>query len=578
VKKMWNRFRPMTQEKVSGGALILICVVLSTLLGMTRQAMATQVASASPSDGAVNVSVNLTSVSITFSEVMGLSSSYTTDVDFWGPLGPTSWSGDRKTLTISRIGQEPIPVGVTLKFSLFNMLDATSKPLSHPGQEPGQYSFSFMVGTSIDAIPGVTATIPANGAAGINRNLSQITITFSEPMDKCCISIGSNFPAYTSTWSTDHRQLTLTRKDTSTKLSPGLTYYFTLNGVGYENFRDTQGNFLPETRFTFTVTEEYDYQTLKVPENPAKGFNWPYYLCVPRALGKRTTLLVEPNNTGTWSDDPAVHDLSALNLLKWRSDFALKLDVPLLVPTFPRPINPPAPEPGGIYTHALDRYSLLTTALVAGQSIERIDLQLIAMIRDAQARLTAMGFTLDRKIFMMGFSASGAFTSRFTLLHPDVVRAVAPGSPGGWPLAPVSSWKGVALRYPVGIADLEALTGVPPDLDAFRNVPQYIYVGDLDRNDALDTRGLPEAEVSAVCALLDCRPEPYISDRWPIAEEIYKSVDSLGQFVVYSDAAHTISEEMFADLLVFFQGHKPNRKPANTSSLIPLLLLDCAEP
>ncbi|RPJ05438.1 MAG: hypothetical protein EHM37_21655 [Deltaproteobacteria bacterium] len=200
-------------------------------MGMTGQAMAAQVASTFPADDAVNVSVNLTAVSITFSEVMGLSSSYTTDVDFWGPLGGPTWSADRKTLTITRINQEPLPAGVTLKFSLFNIRDANDNLLSHPGQEPGQYSFSFMVGTSVDAIPGVVVTIPANGAAGISRSLSKVTITFTEPMDRCCSSIASSFPESNGTWSQDHRQFYWTRKDTSTKLLPGFTYTFVLNGI-----------------------------------------------------------------------------------------------------------------------------------------------------------------------------------------------------------------------------------------------------------------------------------------------------------------------------------------------------------
>jgi hypothetical protein len=75
------------------------------------------------------------------------------------------------------------------------------------------------------------------------------------------------------------------------------------------------------------------------------------------------------------------------------------------------------------------------------------------------------------------------------MIHPEIIRAAAPGSPGGWPLAPVSEWwNGTTLRYPVGIADIESLTGKPFDLADFKKVPQYIYVGDKDTNDALDTR------------------------------------------------------------------------------------------
>jgi hypothetical protein len=255
-------------------------------------------------------------------------------------------------------------------------------------------------------------------------------------MNPSVYSIAGNFPPYTTSWSPDNRTFYLTRKDLQVRLPGGVTYNFVLNGVGYENFRDTQGNFLPETKFSFTIAEDYDYELIKVPAAPSEGFEWPYYLSIPKALSKNTLLLVEPNNTGTWSDDQSVHDTAALNLVKQRSDFAIRLDVPLLVPTFPRPINPQAPEPGGIYTHALDRYSLLTDAVVNGGSIKRVDLQLIAMIRDAQEKLAARGFRVDEKVFMMGFSASGAFTTRFTMLHPEIVRAAAPGSPGGWPRPP----------------------------------------------------------------------------------------------------------------------------------------------
>jgi hypothetical protein len=379
------------------------------------------------------------------------------------------------------------------------------------------------------------------------------------------ISIGSNFPPYDSTWSVDARTLTLTRKDLTTRLAAGFTYTLILNGVGYESMTDTQGNLLPETVISFTTVADYDYELLKIPADTDSGFAWPYYLGIPDGLSSETTLLVEPNNTGTVSDDLDLHDEKALELARARADFAVGLDVPLLVPTFPRPASLP-----GIYTHALDRYSLTTDALVDGNSIERVDLQLIAMIRDAQQRLADRGFGVSDKIFMMGFSASGAFTSRFTMLHPEIVQAAAPGSPGGWPLAPVTAWEGTTLRYPVGIADVADLVGVPVDLAAFRRVPQYIYVGDLDQNDALDLRDFPQDEVDYICALLDCRPAPYISDRWPIAEAMYEAASVSDEFVVYPGVAHTISMEMFADVRAFFERHRDPRTPGRVD-LIPLI-------
>ena len=134
----------------------------------------------------------------------------------------------------------------------------------------------------------------------------------------------------------------MTRVDTQKRLSAGVTYTFNLLGGGSGGLRDTQGNRLPDTTFSFKTAEDYDAQIIKIEENPAKGFEWPYYLSIPDTLTPNTILLVEPNNTGTSSDDLYLHDAAALSLVKWWTDFAIELDVPLLVPTFPRPATHPA--------------------------------------------------------------------------------------------------------------------------------------------------------------------------------------------------------------------------------------------
>jgi hypothetical protein len=522
--------------------------------------IAPTVVSTYPANGAVGVSVNLAGISVTFSEEMQTSSSYTTDFEIWGTLpGAPGWAPDHRTLYILRNPTVALPVGVTISFELMSLRDLEGNLL-------GDYTLSFLVGTNVDLMPAVVSTNPVNGATGVSRDLQTVSITFSEPMNPGAVSIATTgtFPEYSLSWDQYHTTLTLTKTDPQTRLAGGLTYGFILNGAGYENFRDTQGNFLPETRFSFTIIEQYDYELLRIAEDPAKGFYWPYFLCIPNDLRNRTVLLVEPNNTGAVSDDLAVHEASANALVRERSDFAIALDVPLLVPIFPRPASFP-----DIYTQALDRYSLLTTAQLNGKSLARIDLQLMAMIADAKQRLSAKGFDVADKIFMMGFSASGAFTSRFTAIHPELIMACAPGSPGGWPLAPVPSWQGTNYRYPVGIFDLATLTGSPFNLNGLRNVPQYIYVGNLDQNDALDTRGFPPEEKNAICALLDCRPNPYISDRWPIAEQIYDSVQARAEFKVYADVGHTVTTPMFTDIRQFFENHDTTR--INLANIILIL-------
>jgi dienelactone hydrolase len=419
--------------------------------------------------------------------------------------------------------------------------------------------------TQTDAAPYVVSTIPANGVTDVSRDLNVISVTFSEPIQYGAL-LSSNWWPYTYELSADMKTFNIVRTSTD-KLAPGSWVVLTFNSDDWPPetllWRDMDGNPLPAYVVYFQI--DFGTELLKVEANPAKGFYWPYYLSIPNSLSKNTVLLVEPNNTGTSSDTPEIHEVSALELIRRNSWLAVDMDVPYLVPTFPRPLTPPAPKAGGIYTHALDRYSLYLSYLP--ENLDRIDLQLIAMINDAKEKLTARGHTMDKKVFLTGFSASGAFVSRFTALHPDLVKAVAQGSPGGWPIAPVSQWNGITLRYPVGVADLEQLVGSPLNLNLFRAVPKYIYVGDQDTNDALDTRDMPQEDRDQICALLNCSPNPILAERWPIAQQMYASVGAEAQFVIYPGVAHGYSSQIWSDIKNFFNQHKITSPPSSPSSL-----------
>jgi hypothetical protein len=74
------------------------------------------------------------------------------------------------------------------------------------------------------------------------------------------------------------------------------------------------------------------------------------------------------------------------------------------------------------------------------------------MIDDAKNRLSTMGIYIERKVLMMGFSASAQFTSRFSIIHPNRIKAAAIGAPG-YPIVPTSTWQGETLRYCVGTCE-----------------------------------------------------------------------------------------------------------------------------
>ena len=291
--------------------------------------------------------------------------------------------------------------------------------------------------------------------------------------------------------------------------------------------------------------------TARVSANPTAGFSFPYYLFVPQEMDSSNPvyLLVEPCNTGTTSDDFEHHDSKAKSLALKKSSHANKiareLGVPLLVPVFPRPGG----EQWRIYTHALDR----DTLLVKEGDLRRIDEQLIQMITHAQRLLRHNNVKVNEQVFMNGFSASGTFTNRFAILHPKVVRAVATGGVNCLPTLPTDRWNGTTMRYPVGIADVKEIAGIDFDEVAYKRVSQYIYMGALDNNDTVPYRdGYDEVDAELVKTLIGAKMMP---NRWDMSQSIYKALEIPAQFVTYENTRHEIRREMIDDVVAFFRAN-----------------------
>jgi len=279
------------------------------------------------------------------------------------------------------------------------------------------------------------------------------------------------------------------------------------------------------------------------------GFAADFYVYVSPAAkqaaerGERVTILVQPNNSGVNSDDKDVHRRDAWWMGFGRHWIADELSVVLLVPAFVRP-----QEDWEIYTHALDRDTFTT----ARHDLARIDLQLLAMIDRTRESLAQNGIASDEKILIQGFSASGMFANRFTALHPERVKAVAAGSPGGWPLAPLAQWQGERLSYPVGVSDIEALTGKPFNVDAYKAVPQLIVMGAQDNNDSLDFNdGWEKDQAATVNRLFGDSPIA----RWPLSQSLYHDAGANARFILVDDVGHDrkalqkYSTQFFAKLL-----------------------------
>ena len=286
---------------------------------------------------------------------------------------------------------------------------------------------------------------------------------------------------------------------------------------------------------------------IEVPAAPEKGFHFPYVIFVPKsAEGKPSSyLLVEPNNTARVSDDLEIHRAAAIALARDSSvgNFvAMNLGVPLLVPIFPRPSSLE-----NVYTHSLDR----DTILISKGPLKRFDLQLVAMVADARGRLAALGQTINQKILLNGFSASGLFASRFTFLHPEAVAAAAFGGVNGFIMLPVAELDSQALDFPLGLADYKKITGHHFDRVAFNAVPQFSYMGEKDENDAvLSDDAYSDKERALIFKLLGRTMMP---DRWKAVETVYQKQAMPVQFKTFEGIGHGTNGAINREVAEFYR-------------------------
>ena len=285
---------------------------------------------------------------------------------------------------------------------------------------------------------------------------------------------------------------------------------------------------------------------VEVAASPADGFHHPYFLRLPATMAGGTSyLLVEPNNTGAVSDNPAVHRAAALRTASGRSvggPVAEALRAPLLVPVFPRPA-----QLHQTYTHALDR----DTLLVQKGPLQRLDLQLLAMVADARKRLRARNLSLHDRILLIGFSASGSFVNRFTALHPDRVQAVAAGGVNGVLILPAAKSGDHELPFPLGTKDLRTFTGASFQATRWKQVPQFLFLGADDNNDAVAfDDGYSRLERQTVHAVLGQRMQP---DRWRKAQALYRAAGANVQFRTYPGVGHGTNGAIHRELIEFFR-------------------------
>lgn len=297
----------------------------------------------------------------------------------------------------------------------------------------------------------------------------------------------------------------------------------------------------------FAGCSNHGGELLFIKPEETDAFQFPYFLFIPEGVSvdEKAVVLIEPNNSGFADDDLQNHIEKAertASIDYYLGNYvARKLNCPLLVPVFPR-----SKTNWKIYTHALDRDVMLQEE----QPLKRIDLQLIEMFKHAQNRLNDKGIASHDQFLLTGFSASGTFTNRFTLLHPDCVLAVAAGGLNGLLMLPDDRLEEEILNYPLGTNDMETITGQAFQKESFLKTPQYYFMGQLDENDAVPyDDAFSQAEREQIFRLLG---EQMLPERWNNCLQLYQNAGVNADILLYEGIGHKHPEEVKDDVVAFF--------------------------
>lgn len=236
-------------------------------------------------------------------------------------------------------------------------------------------------------------------------------------------------------------------------------------------------NISKEIRANKNVNFEYrlgptKYKIMINKPEPNKGINIASIIAIPQGNNTKNEIILESNNLET-SNLESLLEQGIQTSMKLANLTNNKPGV-IVVPLIPSYKDSP-------YFQQLSKECF---ELPKENPNYRIDEQVIKIINKAKDIVkTEKGIDLNDKIFLNGYSSSGVFAQRFSLLHPELIEKACIGGASGSIPIPTK-----ALGYPIGIEDYKSITGKEFDMENYKKINFKYYVGELETQNKSNTR------------------------------------------------------------------------------------------
>ena len=224
---------------------------------------------------------------------------------------------------------------------------------------------------------------------------------------------------------------------------------------------------------------------IDVEENAELGFNFPFKIIIPRNLNNSPELVYACNlpknvseSSSTFNDllEQSKQDFGAIDPM--HIHLCLENGYPMIIPFIPS-FDDFRPNFLGrdCFTNNFKKFenSKFKDSLYKYRNLAE---QHKSIMEYSIKRLNEQGINVGNKLIISGYSEGAKFASHFSLLHPEIIKAIIAGGTGGVISMPVSSIDEYEFVYPTGTADIPNF-----DLDSFKNISFFYYMGDIDKSD-----------------------------------------------------------------------------------------------